>query len=292
MRVTSVTLAFIFFSTVLATPIYLTRGDTTASLAKRNKHTSSAGSTQKTPSTARRSSGQVSASGPRSGKTAKTAKTKTNSPKHQQCKRVTPSELVKALRSVDGPEIGAGKFGKTYRLTQKFENQAAVVKVVKTKEQGEETIKQEVTNLKHVKQFLAWGHKEAADGIDAMDFIVMPDMGMSYKEAKLSPTEANELMTKASENYKTEFGMTHDDLHLANALFKKVGETYVCHLVDWLWAINGQTHFEDPGHPIPIGADDCVFNPWAVSSDSEHSSGSEGYVADGSGTSEGSHHSS
>jgi len=282
MRVTSVTLAFIFFSTVLATPIYLTRGDTTASLAKRNKHTSSAGSTQKTPSTARRSSGQVSASGPRSGKTTKTAKTtktKTNSPKHQQCKRVTPSALVKALQSVDGLEIGAGQFGKTYRLTQKFENQAAVVKVIKTKAQGAETIKQEVTNLKHVRQLLAWGHREAADGVDAMDFIVMPDMGKTYKEEGLSPTEAKEMMMKASENYKTEFGMTHDDLHLGNALFKKVGGTYVCHLVDWLFATNGQTRFEDPGHPIPIEADDCVFNPWAVVSDSEPSSGSEGYAA-------------
>ncbi len=33
MRITSVTFTFLFVSTVLATPIYLTRGDTAASLA-------------------------------------------------------------------------------------------------------------------------------------------------------------------------------------------------------------------------------------------------------------------
>jgi hypothetical protein len=66
-----------------------------------------------------------------------------------------------------------------------------------------------VSNLKHVKQFLAWGHMDAAEGIDAMDFIVMPDMGKLYKEEGLSQTEAEDMMKKASENYKTEFGMTH-----------------------------------------------------------------------------------
>ncbi len=129
------------------------------------------------------------------------------------CKRANPSELVKALRSVNGPEIGAGKFGKTYRLTAKFAGQAAVVKVVKTKEEGPETVKQEVVHLKHVQQFLAWGHRAADEsGSDELDYIVMPDMGKLYNEVtgpKLSKEEAETLMLKAKDDYKTQFGMTH-----------------------------------------------------------------------------------
>ncbi|KAF8329209.1 hypothetical protein F5887DRAFT_119484 [Amanita rubescens] len=273
MRIISVTLTFLFLSTVLATPIYPVRRDTIASLAKRggSKHTTSSASTPKAPSTAK-SSGQGSASGP------KTGGTKGGPRKKQKCRRTTSTELVKALRAINGPEIGAGKFGKSYRL--KYAGQDAVVKVVKTKEVGADIVRQEVVHLKQVHQFLAWGRRAAAGDLEGLDYIVMPDMGVPYDKIGLSKSQAEEYMYKARDHYETTYKMKHTDAHLGNALFKKNGNTIECHLVDWLWADNGETHFENPGEPFTIAEADCVFDPWATFSDSEHSSGSEGYMAD------------
>jgi len=272
MRVTIVTFAFLLVSTVLATPIYFTRGDTTASLVKRTKPIQRTPSTSagKAPSTSPRR-GSVSGGGPKTGKTGQ------GKSRNTICKRATASELVKALRAINGPEIGAGQFGKSYRL--KFEGQNAVVKVVKTKG-NEELVPQEVATLTTVGQFLAWGRRPAEEGLEGLDYIVMPDMGDHYdKVPGLTKDEATNLMYEARERYQHDHQLTHADLHLGNALFKKINGKIVCYLIDWLWS--GSGHYTHPGEPLAISANDCVFDPWATNSDSEeHSSGSEGYMAD------------
>lgn len=272
MRATIITLVFLVLNTVLATPIYLTRGDAAASLVKRDKtlHRTPSTSAGKTPP--RR--GSISGGGgePKGGKTGQT-KARGNT----ICKRTTSSELVKALRSINGPEIGAGKFGKSYRL--ELGGQKAVVKVVKTKG-NEDIIIQEVATLKIVHQYLAWGRRPAAEGMDGLDYIVMPDMGDHYdKVPGLTKAEAETLMYEARDRYEHDYKLTHGDLHFGNALYQRVGGKIVCHLVDWLWS--GAGTFTHPGQPLAIAISDCVFDPWATNSDSEeHSSGSEGYMAD------------
>jgi len=279
MRVSSVTLAFLFLSTVLATPIYPIRGDTAASLEKRGKQTSSSSakaSTAKTPSTAAKSKG---AGQP---KTAK-GSGQTKGASRTICKRSPASELVKAIRSVEPTELGEGKFGKTYHITGKFQGQDAVVKIVKTNEAGPDMVIQEVVHLKQVHQFLAWGRREPAEGMEGLDYIVMPFMGLNYdKVPGLTKTHAEELLTEAKTRYETVDKMTHTDAHLGNALYKKKPDgSFECHLVDWLWAENGQTHHGNPGTPLTITLADCVFDPWATNSDSEHSTtGSSGYKGD------------
>jgi hypothetical protein len=268
MRATSVTLAFLFLSTVLATPIYPTHGDTAASFAKRGP----GGTSTSTGHT----KGTVSKAG--KGSTSRAAASK------QICKRTTATALITALRSVDGPPIGKGQLGTTFRLTKQYEGKAAVVKVIKTKDIGAEFIKQEIFNLKAVHQFLAWGRRLASEGSEGLDYILMPDMGLMYdKVGGLTKAKAEELVQVAHTRYKTVNKMAHDDVHLGNAVFKKIGDNqYECHLVDWFFANNveGPNTYTDPGEPLPIALTDCVFDPFVSMSGSEHSSGSAGYQAD------------
>ena len=152
-------------------------------------------------------------------------------------------------------------------------------------------------HLKKVHQFLAWGRRAAAEGMDGLDYILMPDLGEHYDKVGLTKSEAEDYMYKARDRYEKDDGMkhayvflafgwsksltvVHSDAHLGNALFKKVGNTIVCHLVDWLWADDGGTHFDNPGEPITISLADCVFDPWATNSDSEETASSEGYMGD------------
>jgi hypothetical protein len=174
--------------------------------------------------------------------------------------------------------------GTTFRLTKPYDGKAAVVKVVKTKDIGAQFIKQEIANLKVVHQYLSWGRRPASAGVEGLDYILMPDMGLMYDKVEgLTKAKAQELVEVAHARYKTVNKIIHDDKHLGNAVFKKIGDNqYECHLVDWFFANNaeGSNTYTNPGEPLLIAPTDCVFDPFVSMSGSEHSSGSAGYLGD------------
>jgi hypothetical protein len=242
MRLATVTLAFLFFSTVLATPIYRTHGDTVA-FTKRNDPVKKAisTSTKKSPNS-------------------------TPGRKRLQCKRATTSELIAALQTIDHQKpIGSGKDGAVYHLTAKVDNHDAVVKIVKTAKMHVARIKEEVENLMQVKQFLGWGRMTSLSG-EELDYIIMPHMGIPFSETKMDASHIRTLKEAALERYRKAYHLIHGDATDNNIVYKKVAADpgYEAELIDWTDATPDPSFhftFPDPGTPFVIPADACIFAP-------------------------------
>ncbi|KAF8664109.1 hypothetical protein AX14_006779 [Amanita brunnescens Koide BX004] len=237
MRLTTLAVAFVFISTVFATPIYPPRG---VAFRKRSPIVHEA---------------HAAPHGADPGKT--------------HCKRADASEVKGALQRMDAKPFAAGSYGSLHDVNEKVDGERAVVKVIKGAKMGKAKIYEEVRNLIQVKQFLGWGHKASSD----VYYIIMPHMGDPLEKTgmKEKDPKVKELTEEALARYKKDFHMIHGDPDAqggnpsGNLVYKSKGHNqWEAELIDWGFAgpdpaVN--VVFKPVPEPVAIAADDCVLSP-------------------------------
>jgi len=247
MRLTSVTLTFIFFGTVFATPIYPLRGNA-VELYKRASEGQPmpglGGDGEDPPQSPARGRGKTRVSGGNrkgkqkaapaitgegDGSDAGDSKSPTGSKrrKSQQGSRsasnkrkksnlVTEAVFVAALRNIK-QEGTAGQGSRSlgvYHITQPVEGHGAVVKIIDDR-LTESEVRTEVSRLNHVGQLLGWGQRKATP---KLFYVLMENKGVRLDKVEgLDPTDPdhrtfidnkkNAALTQQEEEHQ----LKHDD---------------------------------------------------------------------------------
>ncbi|KAG6864313.1 hypothetical protein C0991_010542 [Blastosporella zonata] len=129
--------------------------------------------------------------------------------------------------------LGFGQTSEVYQTM--FEGKEAVVKVVDTSRPGgsAESVTKEVANLKTVNQLLGWGEKKN----DARDhhffYIIMPNMGVSAKDTKLSEEQLGDIVKTAKANYLAKYHMENKDQNPNNYVYRQVDGKWQAEIIDW-----------------------------------------------------------
>jgi len=232
MRFTTLAVAFLFFTTVFASPIFPPRGANAGVLRKRSLIP---------------------------GKS--TAKT--------HCKRANPSQVIGALQHMDKTPLATGSYGSVHHLGVKVDGQDAVVKVIKGSKMSKAKIEEEVRNLMQVHQYLGWAHKASSDTYYIiMPHMGEPLEKTGMKQG--SP-KVKELIDEALARYKKDFHMIHGDPDAqggnpsGNLVYKQKGhDQWEAELIDWGFAgpdPNVHVQFAPVSAPVPITAEDCILSP-------------------------------
>jgi len=242
MRLTTVTIAFFFFGTVFAMPIFSLPGN----LVELSKRMDPEGSTSDAASTApNRGRGSTPGRG-RSGRKGKVANlqaeegvasagsrsrsssskrkdsgdegSRSTSRKRAKCEPdlVTKEEFLDALKHIDQSKpAGRGSQGlAVYHVDLLVKGCRAVVKIIDRDRLDTDAVKKitgEVAGLRQVKQLFAWGRRTKPK----LDYILMKNMGVPLSQTKLDPTKDAEFITnkktKALELFQKEFKLKHGD---------------------------------------------------------------------------------
>jgi len=229
MRLTTVTIAFIFFGTVFATPILSLRGNPVA-LSKRAKGSGSTDTGTVEPPRGRgrgrgRGGGRggTGAGASSSPKRKATSKSQSGSRKRAKCEPNPVSEEVflEALRNINPKPAGKGSRGlAVFPIKESVEGCSAVVKIISTHESRNldaddlAKIPKEVAGLAQVKQLLGWGKRKNPP----LEYILMKHMGVPLAEMAekgLTLEKNKEFIERkqaaALERYRTELHLEHGD---------------------------------------------------------------------------------
>jgi hypothetical protein len=236
MRLTTLAVAFVFFSTVFATPVPVHGATSPAPAAKK-------------PAPAAHAANKAT------GKT--------------HCKRADAAGIKGALQNMEAAPFASGSYGSLHNVKTKVDGKTAVVKVIKSSKMSKEKIEEEVKNLIQVQQFLGWAHKASSDAY----YIIMPHMGEPLDKTGMKPGDAKvkTLIEAALARYKKEFHLIHGDPDAqggnpsGNVVYKSTGHNeWEAELIDWGFAkTDPEVHvqFKPVPEPVAIEADDCVVSP-------------------------------
>ncbi|KAF8347197.1 hypothetical protein F5887DRAFT_49605 [Amanita rubescens] len=289
MRLTSVTIAFIFFSTVFATPIFRLRGNA-VELSKRvlpgeTTTTTGAAGGDDQPGRGRKPSRGV----PRSASSKRKATdigdegadgSRSRSKKRVTCAPdlITKEEFFEALKHIDKSKpAGRGSQGlAVYHITELVQGCKAVVKIMDRTRLDAAAIRKvsnEVANLRQAKQLFGWGRRT----IPALDYILMRNMGVPLAKTPLDLAKDAAFIQKkkdeALKRYEDEFHLKHGDpAGNGNYLWyineeveaSDMENRYTVNVVDWADAekIGPDTNVfaqAPPAHTIPDTKD--IFGP-------------------------------
>jgi len=231
MRLTTVTIAFIFFGTVFATPILSLRGNPVA-LSKRTKGSTSteAGAGDESGGRgrgrgSRRGSlrGSTGAGASRSPKRKPSDKSQSGPRKRAKCEPnpVPEDVFLEALRHINPNPVGKGSRGlAVFSIDGPVQGCQAVVKIISTHESRNldakdiAKISKEVAGLAQVKQLLGWGKRKNPP----LEYILMKHVGLplaKMAEKGLTLEKNKEFIeTKqaaALAHYRTELHLEHGD---------------------------------------------------------------------------------
>jgi len=271
MRLTTVTLAFIFFGTVFATPVFPPRGNA-VELSKRMPPKGSTDTASPSPSRGRsrkkksstsRARGKQKATGDegdgeddgtpeRSGSKRKAPDDASGSRKRgkknvEVCKDGLVSEdvFMAAMRNINKNYIGQGSQGlAVYKINGLVNGCNAVVKIidrVRFDDAQKKKIPVEVAGLLQAQQLLGWGTRAKPQ----LDYILMKHMGGPLRDTNLRPIEdgqiIEELKAAALQRYENQFNLKHlDPAGNGNYLWEPVNEDdadkkarYIVNVIDW-----------------------------------------------------------
>jgi len=261
MRFTIVTLAFLFFSTVVATPIFRTDAEDSVSLTRRS-HT--------VGSNPRKRQGSPGGSGPRTtsksaARSGSTGGTTARNP-HVKCKRAT-NEIIQALSPgniIEDKPLKENQYCDVFKLKAKIDGKEAVVKIIENGMVDQEQIEEEVTALQTNGQLLGWGHTPD----QKLYYLVMEYMGVPLEETpfKEDHERITKLKTAAINRYKLHYGLTHDDYeeNESNWTYRQVNGVWQAELIDWeFYFVDEDHHAYRPINPkTAINLDpNCIFVP-------------------------------
>jgi len=290
MRLTSVTIAFIFFSTVFATPIFRLRGNA-VELSKRvlqgetTTTTGAAGGDDQTPGRGRKPTRGV----PRSASTKRKATdigdegadgSRSRSKKRATCAPdlITKEEFLEALKHIDKSKpAGRGSQGlAVYHITELVKGCRAVVKIVDRSRLDAAAVRKisnEVANLRQAKQLFSWGRRTSP----TLDYILMRNMGVPLAKTPLDLAKDADFIKRKKEEalkrYEDEFHLKHGDPAGNGNYLWYINEEveasdmenhYTVNVVDWADAekIGPDTNVfaqAPPAHTIPDTKD--IFGP-------------------------------
>ncbi|KAF8800623.1 hypothetical protein BYT27DRAFT_7245606 [Phlegmacium glaucopus] len=251
MRLTTVTIAFIFFGTVFATPIFPLRGNP-VELSKRTEPEGStttggaAGGDNPPPIRGRKSTrgstrgrgsskgkgkvanlqaeegaasaGSISRSSSSKRKASGDEGSRSTSRKRAKCEPnlSTKEEFLNALRDIDRskpPSRGSQGFG-VYYIKGLVQGCEAVVKIIDRGRLDDDAVKRitgEVTSLRQVEQLFAWGRRAKPE----LDYILMKNMGVPLSKTKLDLINDKNFIEKkekeALDRAEAKFHLHHDD---------------------------------------------------------------------------------
>ena len=205
MHFTALAVAFLFFSTVFATPIYHPRGANAGALRVSRwlsffaPYLEQVTFSEKIPRTWQSCKLYCPSMMLYKLTFRKTART--------HCKRANPSQIIGALQHMDKAPLATGSYGSVHHLGVKVDGQDAVVKVIKGSKMSKAKIEEEVRNLMQVHQYLGWAHKASSDTY----YIIMPHMGEPLEKTGMKPGSpmVKELIDEALARYKKDFHMIH-----------------------------------------------------------------------------------
>ncbi|KAF8343387.1 hypothetical protein F5887DRAFT_1212551 [Amanita rubescens] len=229
MRLTTVTIAFIFFGTVFATPIYPLRGNPVA-LSKRAKDSTSTDTGTGEPPRGRgrgrgrgMGRGGTGTGASSSPKRKASSKSQSGSRKRAKCEPNPVSEAVflEALRHINPKFAGRGSRAlAVFPISEPVGGCQAVVKIISTHESrnldAEDLAKipEEVAGLAQVKQLLGWGTRKNPP----LEYILMKHVGdplVEMAEKGLTLANNKEFIERkqaaALELYRTELHLEHGD---------------------------------------------------------------------------------
>ncbi|KAF8343314.1 hypothetical protein F5887DRAFT_973409 [Amanita rubescens] len=237
MRLTTVTIAFIFFGTVFATPIYPLRNSVelskrmdpepstnTGGDATRGRGTTRKTSTRQKGKQASTSAGKRKATNTDGGesesegdgdKPGSRSKSKSTSRKRAKCDPdlVTKKEFLEALKHIDkGKHAGKGSQSlAVYHITVKVKDCDAVVKIINREHFDDDAnakTSKEVAGLHQVRQLLGWGHRQTPK----LDYIMMRNMGIPLDKTGLTDEAyITRKKTEALKRYEDETHLKHGD---------------------------------------------------------------------------------
>jgi len=244
MRLTTVTLAFIFFGTVFATPVFSPRGNT-VELSKRMPPKASTDDVSPSPNRGRsrtkgtggrsakaRGKQKVTGGGDGAGDGSEEDNSRAGSKRkasgqagsRKRSKKndkncvdglVSEEQFMQALKKINKKFLGRGSQGLAVFAIDEYVNGCdAVVKIidrVRLDDDQKKRIPIEVAGLLQAKQLLGWGTRAKPQ----LDYILMKHMGGPLSDTNLNPIEdgkiIDELKSEALQRYETEFGLKHLD---------------------------------------------------------------------------------
>jgi len=250
MRLSTITIAFVFFATVFASPIYPLRGNA-IELSKRGdegetmpdisagggggdppqrgrplrKASTSTragvakGKAKAVPAEGENSDAEASKSPTGATKRTKTQGSRSVSNKRAKCNNpdlLNRADFLEALKHIqkDKP-AGQGSQGlAVYHMTEEIKGCRAVVKIIdrdRLDTAAVNKIPNEVAGLSQVKQLFGWGRRTSPN----FDYVLMKNMGVPLSQTGLDATKdaafIQKKKTEALQRYETEFHLKHGD---------------------------------------------------------------------------------
>jgi len=316
MRLTTVTLAFIFFGTVFATPVFPPRGNT-VELSKRMppkgptdtaSPSPSRGRSRKKKSSTSRGKGKQKATGGEDGgeddgsqersgskrkRPAESGSRKRSKKNDKNCQKglVTEQVFIDAMKKINKKYLGRGSQGlAVFPIDELVNGCDAVVKIVdrvRLDDDQKAKIPVEVAGLLQAEQLLGWGTRAKPQ----LDYILMLNMGGPLKDTNLNPIEDGKIITEmkdaALQHYETQFGLKHlDPAGNGNYLWEALDEEnpdkkarYIVNVIDW-----ADYETVGPMHGVKLKAptafvvpnDKTIYGPTSSPESSDKSDKSDG----------------